>query len=223
MHPQVLRVRNRIARAGLLAILRPTRRDDLVRIGSGYGGWWIPRGALRPGVVAYCAGAGEDITFDLALYDAGCNVVTFDPTPRAITHVTTVAPDDSRFRFLPVGWWSRDDTLRFYAPRDASHVSHSVVNLQETETYFLAAVKPVNTLMNELGHSQVDLIKMDIEGAEHEVLLSMLKVGPLPSTLCIEFDQPEPLRKIVSAVSRLRNAGYTLNKIDVWNYTFTRA
>jgi hypothetical protein len=36
--------------------------------GSDYGGWWVPTADVKPDVVAYCAGAGEDITFDLALH-----------------------------------------------------------------------------------------------------------------------------------------------------------
>jgi len=222
MHPTVLRIRNRAAREALPLLLRPDVRDDLVRLGSDYGGWWVPAADVKPDVVAYCAGAGEDITFDLALHVAGCRVTTFDPTPRAIAHVEAVAPSDDRFRFLPVGWWSQKDTLRFYAPRDPAHVSHSALNLQATQDYFEAPVNTVAALMRELGDTRVDLIKMDIEGAEYEVIDSLLRDGPLPRTLCVEFDQPKPLRRTFKAVARLRAAGYDLVKMDRWNYTFTR-
>lgn len=222
MHPTVLRIRNRAAREALPLLFRPDVRDDLVRLGSDYGGWWVPAGDVKPDVVAYCAGAGEDITFDLALHVAGCRVTTFDPTPRAIAHVKAVAPSDDRFRFLPVGWWSQKDTLRFYAPRDPAHVSHSALNLQATQDYFEAPVNTVAALMRELGDTRIDLIKMDIEGAEYEVIDSLLRDGPLPRTLCVEFDQPQPLRRTVEAVARLRAAGYDLVKMDRWNYTFAR-
>ena len=222
MHPAFLRIRNRAAREALCHLLRPDVRDDLVRPGSKYGGWWVPAVDLKPGVVAYCAGAGEDITFDLALHAVGCQVTTFDPTPRAIAYVEAAAPSDDRFRFVPVGWWSRQDTLRFYAPRDPAHVSHSALNLQATQDYFEAPVNTVAALMSELGDTRVDLIKMDIEGAEYEVIDSLLRDGPLPRTLCVEFDQPQPLRRTFKAVARLRAAGYDLVKVDRWNYTFTR-
>lgn len=216
------RVRNKLARTGLPYYLRPVARTDLVRLGSDYGGWWIPDGAAKPGSVAYCAGAGEDITFDLALHERGCAVTTFDPTPRAIAHVEREAPDDIRFRFEPVGWWDTEAELKFYSPQHHEHVSHSVVNLQGTSDYFVAMVKPVRQLMAELGDDHVDIVKMDIEGAEYNVLDSLLTVGPTPPVLCLEFDQPAPLRRTVAAVRRLQRAGYTLNKIDGWNYTFTR-
>jgi len=222
VQPSVLKARNRLAREMLGAYLRPTRRLDLIRLGSAYGGWWIPGDSAKAGAVAYCAGAGEDITFDLALLDVGCLVTTFDPTPRAIAHVEENAPPTRRFRFEPVGWWDEETDLKFYGPRDPRHVSHSALNLQCTTEYFTATVKPVHKLQTELGDDHVDIIKMDIEGAEYRVLDSLLTFGPLPSVLCVEFDQPQPLRKTIRAVRALQLAGYTLANIDRWNYTFTR-
>lgn len=216
------RVRNRLRHTGLRCYLRPSAIPDLVRLGSRYGGWWVPESALKPYAVAYCAGAGEDITFDLALHDRGCVVTTFDPTPRAIVHVRQCAPEGDRFRFLPVGWWDVEDELKFYSPRYPGHVSHSAVNLRSTTEFFVAKVKPAHQLMSELGDDRVDIIKMDIEGAEYRVLNSLLADGPTPRVLCVEFDQPAPVRGIVAAVRELQRAGYTLVKIDVWNYTFTR-
>jgi FkbM family methyltransferase len=216
------RARNKGLQQVFNAFLRPEARPDLVRLGSGYGGWWVPREFVGPGRVAYCAGAGEDITFDLALHEAGCVVRTFDPTPRAIVYVREHAPPCDRFRFEPVGWWSEERTLRFYAPRDPEHVSHSALNLQRTTEYFDAQVKTVRTLMTELGDTQVDLIKMDIEGAEYAVIDSFLSQGPLPAVLCVEFDQPQPARRALDAVRRLTAAGYTLNRVEGWNCTFSR-
>lgn len=216
------RARNRALRTALRTALRPGPREGLIRLGTDYGGWWVPADTVRPGALAYCAGAGEDISFDLALHEAGMRVVTFDPTPRAIEHVRSTAPVSDRFKFEPVGWWSKATTVRFYAPMDPAHVSHSILNLQRTSSYFEGRVQSVRDCMTELGDTHVDLIKMDIEGAEYEVLRSLLSTGPLPATLCIEFDQPQPVRRTLGAIRRLRSVGYRLREIDRWNYTFTR-
>jgi FkbM family methyltransferase len=221
-HPILLRGRNRMLREVLSRYLRPVPRPDLVRLGTSYGGWWVPEPLIGPETVAYCAGAGEDISFDLALMERGCRVATFDPTPRAIAHVQSVAPQTERFRFEPVGWWNEETELRFYAPRDPSHVSHLALNLAGTVDYFAASVRPVWRLMADLGDDHVDLIKMDIEGAEYAVIDSLLRDGPLPEVLCVEFDQPQPPRRTIAAVRRLRDAGYELNHVELWNYTFTR-
>lgn len=222
MHPILSKVRSRALRHIVAPLARPVPRTDLVRLGSRHAGWWVPASVLRPGAVAYCAGAGEDITFDLALLEHGLRVTTFDPTPRAIAHVQGCAPDNPSFRFEPVGWWDSATELRFFAPRDPSHVSHSAVNLQGTSEYFTARVEPVEQLARRLGDRQVDIIKMDIEGAEYRVLDSLLRFGPVPNVLCVEFDQPQPARRTLAMIRRLRGAGYQLNHVEHWNYTFTR-
>ena len=222
MHAVVSKARLQIASRALRALLRPVGRADLVRIGSEYGGWWIPNDLAAPGTVAYCAGAGEDITFDLALVERGCQLTTFDPTPRAIAHVEANVPSGNDFRFVPVGWWNEDTILRFYAPRIPEHVSHSAVNLQGTTDFFTAPVKPVRQLMTELGDERVDIIKMDIEGAEYVVIDQLAREGPLPRALCVEFDQPQPLRRTMSAVRTLRRAGYELAQIESFDCTFVR-
>src|SRR3990167_849454 len=61
---------------------------DLMRLGTQYGGWIIPKNHTLTGdSICYLAGAGEDISFDCALAKQfGCNVRIVDPTPRAIRH-----------------------------------------------------------------------------------------------------------------------------------------
>jgi len=221
MHPQLHRVRHHALIRLLPLLLRPAG-GSLVRLGTSYGGWWVPVSKLEAGRVAYCAGAGEDISFDLALHERGLQVFVFDPTPRAIDHVGRHGPVSNTFTFLPIGWWSESTTLRFFAPRNEAHVSHSVVNLQETDRYFEAEVCTVAEAMRDLSHAGIDILKMDIEGAEFAVLQSLMRDAVYPGVLCVEFDQPCSVRRIVAAVRSLSGYGYALRHIDVWNYTFER-
>jgi FkbM family methyltransferase len=217
-----LKVRNILLRNALKLALQPGRPKGMVRLGTEYGGWWVPADALQPGHVAYCAGAGEDISFDLALHEAGLVVRTFDPTPRAIAYVQANAPKDDRFTFDPVGWWRSADTLRFYAPANPSDVSHSAVNLQRTETFFEAPVDTVAALKSRHGDASLHLVKMDIEGAEHAVLDQLLADGVLPAVICVEFDQPSPVLELLRMVRQLSRHGYALRAVEAWNYTFAR-
>ena len=224
-------VRARVDRRLLAATRRRVLRHpapppglSLEKIGSGYGGWIVPTALINADWVCYCGGVGEDITFDLGLIARfSCDVFAFDPTPRAIAHVAAQAGDEPRFHFLPVGLWSEDTTLRFFAPRDPAHVSHSVVNLQKTETFFEATVRSVPNLMRELGHDRIDLLKIDIEGAEHRVVRSMLAAEIRPTVLCLEIDQPVRPWTFWRTVRRIRGAGYDLVAVDHWNLTFLRS
>jgi FkbM family methyltransferase len=226
----VRRLRRRLNRWALTGARRlsfrhatPSPALGLEKIGSGYGGWIVPAAHITADWVCYCGGVGEDITFDLGMIGRfGCEVHAFDPTPRAIAFVAPTVELEPRFVFHPVGLWSEDTVLRFFEPRNPAHVSHSVVNLQRTERYFEAPCRSIPSMMAELGHERIDLLKIDIEGAEHRVVASMLEAGIRPAVVCIEIDQPVRPRALVSTVRRIRGAGYTLVAVDSWNLTFLR-
>src|SRR5271156_28936 len=205
------------------AYLRPSTPAGLVRLGTALGGWWLPEFILRPGAVAYCVGAGEDISFDLALHDRGMRVVTIDPTPRAVSHVKAVAPKSDRFAFVPVGLWDTASELRFYYPRDPAIAACSILNLHDTSEYFTAKVDTLRKLMDDLGDNHIDVLKLDIEGAEHRVIESFIADGLRPVVLCVEFDQPVPLRSVLRSIRLLQQSGYRLLRIEGWNYTFVLA
>ncbi len=218
----ISRARYKLGPVLMKALLRPQRRDDLTRLGSEYGGWVIPTSLLSGSSVCYTVGVGEDISFDLAvLRDFGCEVFAFDPTPRAVAYVKENASQITNFRFFQVGVWSEDqEKVRFYEPKSPLDVSHSIVNLQGTSEFFEAETKRLSTLMRELGHRKVDLLKLDIEGAEFDVMESLIADELEVTVLCIEFDQPAALKKIWRMVKKLSGAGYALVNIDSWNYTF---
>lgn len=198
---------------------RPKATSQLVRLGSDYGGWWVPLDRLGSASICYLAGVGEDVTFDLALVErTGCEVWAFDPTPRALAHAATV--NESKFHFLPLGLWSERSVMRFYVPKDPTHVSHSITNLQQTDEFFEADCRPVSELMRELGHDRIDLLKLDIEGAEGPVIDSMLRDGVQPGVLCVEFDAAEPPWTTLGRIRRLRRQGYELVHLEDRNYVF---
>jgi len=219
-----LRIPGRIRRKILGLFHRTYRREDIVRLGSGYGGWSIPSSLIDESTVCYCAGVGEDVTFDLELIRRfNCAVHAFDPTPAARRHVDTIEDLSEKFVYHQYGLWSSDDTLRFYAPK-ANHpgISHSAVNLHHTDTFFEAPVKSLRSIMTELRHCSIDLLKMDIEGAEHKVLQHMRAENIWPRVLCVEFDQPCSIFKIVAQIRMLEKAGYFIVSTENWNYTFVK-
>lgn len=204
----------------------------LAKLGTDYGGWVVPTDRIKADWVCYCVGAGEDISFDLRLIEQfGCHVHTFDPTPRAIAHVQGVLKKSaaserfalaSHLHFRPFGVHAEDGPQRFYEPSNPSHVSHSAENLQQTDRYFVAECKTIRTLMRELGHTRIDLLKLDIEGAEHAVIPNLIADGIRPQVLCIEFDAALQRGQYVRALvdlKRLVAFGYDITCIDRWNVT----
>lgn len=206
-----------------------TRAAGLKRLGSDYGGWHVPLGELNADSIVYSAGIGVDVTFDEALIEAvGCRIVGLDPTPFAIEFIASREASPAfrqRFQFEPVGLWDSETVLTFFAPKTRGWVgSFSALNLQGTQAADAvhAPVERLSHLMRRLGHGHIDLLKIDIEGAEYRVIDEIVDKRLDVRWLCIEFDQPVPIWTTVSALRRLASAGYQLCHVDRWNFVFRR-
>jgi FkbM family methyltransferase len=241
----------------LLAHIDPGKllpAEATIRLGTGYGGWIIPADAgLDAGSTCYLVGAGEDISFDCGLVrEFGCRVRVIDPTPRAVHHFNQLveavragrkfpinqsatefyditAGQLQQMSFLPVGLADQDIELKFYMPRNPAHVSCSSVNLQKTEEFFIAQCHRMATIMAMQGDSRVDLLKIDIEGAEYSVIKDLLDSNMLPRLLLVEFDEAHtPLdadsgKRIGDSIRRLLGAGMRCVAVEGCNATFVKA
>jgi FkbM family methyltransferase len=228
------------------------------KLGTQYGIGVLPADFLNSQSVCYCAGAGEDISFDLDLIKKyQCKVFIFDPTPRAINHYDELvrrtgngekmaigSPSQSQYYsikqedlkkcfFYPFGLWSEDKKLKFFQPKSSEFISHSLTNLHNTVDYIEVDCKKVSTIMSLLGHKKITLLKLDIVGAEYEVIDSILGNKIYPDILLIEFDEgslasafrcPDPgyFERITDAVYKLKSAGYAFTYLDDWNATFVK-
>lgn len=228
-------------------------RVPVERFGTPYGGWIIPKNFLHAGSVCYLVGAGEDVSFDLEIaHRFGCTVDIFDPTPRAVHHVEklinalkkgesmacTTSPNGfyppyptelaARLRLHPFGIWDTEGTLSFFMPENKSHVSHSLVNLQKSNSHIQVPVRTIQSVLEELGHQHVDLLKLDVEGAEYQIINSVLAAKIPVGVLCIEYDETasnhldrDYMVRIKSSIDTLTAAGYRViaQEPDCRNFT----
>lgn len=121
--------------------------------------------------------------------------------------------------------WSESTKLRFFEPINPQHVSHSIVNYQQgyrdDTSYIEVATVTPSELLTELGlrTSEIDLIKLDIEGAEVEVLMHCMIKGIKPKQILVEFDELNvPSQKGFDRVSQIHELlsqnGYRMVKTD---------
>ena len=201
----------------------PVEGVALDTFGSSYGRHTIPEQSVGERSIVYSAGVGNDISFDLALIERyGCTVHAFDPTPSAARHVEQAAASEGRFRFYPWAIWSSDTELRLYAP-DYGDSNYSAMNLHRKDQYVVARARSLASLMAELHHERIDLLKLDIEGAEYEVIPSLLRDRIAVSALCIEFHKNPSITDMKSSVASLRAAGFVPVDVDGFDVTLVRS
>ena len=79
--------------------------------------------------------------------------------------------------------------------------------------------------MEKNNHTQIDLLKLDIEGAEIETVNQMLDDEIYPTYLLIEFDlllkKKDKNNRTKTLIQRLKN-NYTIICNDNYNITFKR-
>lgn len=204
-------------RIDLFAFTRIDNSFKMVRVGSKYGGWVIPENYINEKSICYCVGCGEDISFDLELIKKyNCEIHAYDPTPRAIAYVKKMTDGNDKYLFHETGLWSSNTTLKFYEPINKEFVSHSALNLQQTDGYFEAEVKELKTIMSENQHDHIDYIKLDIEGAEYEVLKNIVKEKLDVHMISVEYDEcVNPLNfgyifRVRKSIRKLLHAGYRI-------------
>ena len=119
--------------------------------------------------------------------------------------------------------WNENTALKFYSPSNPQNVSHSISNYQnnyskETTSIDVDAVT-LDSILNDLGLRSCDipLIKLDIEGAEIEVLKSCMGIGILPRQILVEFDElneHKGFARVTEIHELLESNGYILLKTN---------
>lgn len=143
----------------------------LVDVGTAYGGWTIPVDLVTADWTCWCIGAGGDITFDLQLLDRGALVRAFEPAPLYVEHAREQAAGRDRFTAQQVAIATEDGPLRLQMSHHEGSSSVSSANLYDTEDSFIEVPgRTLASLKAELGDARVDLLKLDIEGAEYDVM-----------------------------------------------------
>jgi FkbM family methyltransferase len=199
---------------GLDFMERPDVKLDSTHLGSEYGGWQVVLGTLNSKSVIYSAGLGEDASFDLELVKhLGATVHVYDPTPRSMAWARSQGFPPSVILHA-VGIADYDGVASFAPPDNPEHISHSMTAKTKPGSSALdLPVKRLSTLMAELGHDSIDLLKMDVEGAEYAVVSDLKKSGLRPKQLLVEFHHRFPgigIAKSKSAISDIREMGYQL-------------
>ena len=194
-----------------------------VSYGARSGVWSIVPEALTGGVV-YSAGVGNNIAWDLAMIEQHLvELYAFDPTPRSVRWIGEQELP-SRFHFHPLGVGAIDGSQAFSEPKPERKFNYTRADLGDPQDKLVQCkVRRLDTLRQELGHQEIDILKMDGEGEEMSVLPDMLASGIQPGQLLVEFhyNYPQiPFNDFLGLISQLRESGYRIFHISERGYEF---
>lgn len=191
---------------------------EVRRRAARHGEWSVSVSDLAPQGTAYSFGVGEDAILDLALIEEyGLEVHAFDPTPRATAWVANQNLPDG-FYFHPLGVAGYDGTAWFTASADIRDPSFTMLDdSDQGRDRVSCPVRRLTTLSRSLGHHRVDLLKIDIEGAEYDVIDDLVDSHFRATQLLVEFHhrfKGVGRERTARAVERLREVGYRIYSIS---------
>ena len=192
--------------------------------GARSGVWSIVPEVLTPASVVYSAGVGNNIAWDLEMIERhGVELHAFDPTPRSVRWIRQQKLPP-QFHFHPLGIGTVDGSQAFSEPKREHKFNYTRSDFgNPSEEVVHCDVRRLSHLQRELGHQEIDILKMDIEGEEMSVLPDMLASELLPGQLLVEFhyNYPQiPFNDFLSLVSQLREKGYRIFHISERGYEF---
>lgn len=201
---------------------------ERLALGTEYGGYAVCPVGIDERSVVYSFGVGCDVSFDQELIALRhVTIHAFDPTPKSIDWVATQTLP-TEFQFHPWGIADFDGTASFHAPKNPEHVSHTLLEGGNVGTGTIEVpVFRLRTIMDKLGHDHIDILKMDIEGAEYGVLGDILGSGIPISQILLEFHHHRsgvPVSKTQAAVEALERAGFRSfhQSASGYEYSFLR-
>lgn len=213
----------------------------LMRLGTSYGGWWVPSeiNELPQPRVLVSAGLGFDTSFDEEMLKRKFFVVGLDPLLECCEHATNVLGTYAQLTIHNSGISTYSGQETFYQPKNPLHDSWSTINAQEvvnptTQDFEVISLEKLWFTTPQIQDAQFRYLKMDIEGAELSILENCLPQVARYDFVAIEMDflsliPFSELKKRIVRVARARKfleefetLGFDLIQVENFNFFWSK-
>ncbi|KAA3649775.1 MAG: FkbM family methyltransferase [Proteobacteria bacterium] len=183
-----------------------------------FGDWGLPLNALNPNDIVYSFGVCDDIDFELALIKLkNVHVFAFDPTPYSVDWMAQQSLP-KELQFYPLAAAAQDGEFYLYPlvnkKGKKSTIMYSFSSHQEARNDgVLVKALSLKSTMEKLNHNTIDVLKMDIEGAEFAFIKSVIESDIRPRLIMVEFHhrfKDFDKQDTIDTVALLRQAGYQI-------------
>lgn len=193
-----------------------------IYLGTNYGGWEIDIDSLSDGDFVIDAGLGEDISFleELLKYK-NVSIIGIDPTEKSHRYVEKKAIKN--FQLIKKAIASKDiEKIKIFKNSNPNHVSESYYSEHQSvnENFYEVDTISFSDIIEKYKPS---LIKMDIEGAEYDVLMECIGV----KQICVEFHHHCLTNKTIDDTSNIidtfaKNGYKVISNRDGIEYTLLK-
>lgn len=194
----------------------PTLRVGVTSPNPGEQAWTISPPALFEKPLVISLGLAENLSFDLSMIrNYGALVHGFDPTPTTRNWVER-NPLPKEFHYYCLAVAGHDGWIELFERRGKG-------GRRKGPAFQKAPCRRLSGVCRDLGLVRIDVLKMDIEGAEYLALHDILKEGPLPTQIAVEFHhrfEEIGIQKTRQAHQALARHGYRLVHISPWAEEF---
>ena len=191
-----------------------SNNHDIKHYGTFYGGYDIIDNLEIKEVIS--CGLGEDASFDTEIINKKkCKVYLVDPTPRSLQHYLKIKENFGKpktqnyskdgyqsiqaYNLLNINsknfvliykaiFDTNKEKLKLYLPENEDYVSASMNRSQNySKNFFYAETITIDEIIKKYSLKKIDILKLDIEGAEIKVINDMIRKKIFPKQLIIEY------------------------------------
>jgi FkbM family methyltransferase len=196
-----------------------------ISLGNNNASWVINPLLISPDSIVYSFSVGTDISFDLEMIQR-YNVIihAFDPIPKSINWLRSQDIPD-KFIFHPFGIAAKNGKINLFLPKNNNYVSGSILSeMIPTSSKISVEVLDLLSIMKILKYNYINILKMDIEGAEYEVIKNIIDNNIQINQLLIEFHHRFPgigNKRTKEAIKILSTGGYKIFDVSTSGEEFS--
>lgn len=167
----------------------------------------------------------DSIVFDLGGYQGDyaaavnnkylCNVYLFEPVPEYYKKCVKRFEHNSKIVCFNFGLASADGLLNINLAENAS----SFVSSHAKGAVLQVRVRSIVEFINETGLSQIDLMKINIEGGEFDVLPAIIESGDIEKVQHLQIQFHNFVEHAAAQRDEIR-AALKKTHTEMWNYVF---
>ncbi len=164
---------------------------------------------------ALCFGIGEDLFFEEYLARIlNFKVLAGDPTPASIKFMQK-KPKIKNLEFISEAIWTENGVKKFFVNDDYNSNKEysgdgSLTNFRKTNTFIYITCHDLKYYMKKLNINEIDVLKMDIEGAAISIIDYCLNNNLYPKQITGEIEIPQidfedTISKLENLLSKLKS------------------